>query len=144
MEPTLHCAQPGQGCGGQVSDGAVVQEPASDLSRGDIVLFRTPGLALHECGAEGKFIKRLIGLPGDVWEERSGFVYINGKKLNEPYILPDRRDDRTLGLSDLPRATRTCPGTVGTRASVLETKRLGLSESRGPLEVAPDPSPCAA
>ena len=47
-------------------------------------------------------MKRLIGLPGDVWEERAGFVYINGKKLDEPYIKPDRRDDRTLGLSDLP------------------------------------------
>jgi signal peptidase I len=29
-------------------------------------------------------------------------VYIDGKKLNEPYIRPDRRDDRTLGLADLP------------------------------------------
>jgi signal peptidase I len=102
MEPTLHCAQPAQGCEAQVSDGAVVQEPASDLRRADIVLFRTPDLALHECGAEGKFIKRVIGLPGDVWEERTGFVYINGKKLNESYIRPERRDDATMGLSDLP------------------------------------------
>ena len=25
-------------------------------------------------------------------EERRGYVYINGKKLNEPYIRPGRRD----------------------------------------------------
>ena len=29
-------------------------------------------------------------------------VYINGNKLNEPYIKPDRRDDRTMGLADIP------------------------------------------
>src|SRR5262249_50531148 len=28
-------------------------------------------------------------------EERSGYVYINGKKLDEPYIKPDRRDPDT-------------------------------------------------
>jgi signal peptidase I len=37
-----------------------------------------------------------------VWEERRGVVYINGKKLDEPYIQAGRRDDRTLGLSDVP------------------------------------------
>ncbi len=47
-------------------------------------------------------MKRLIGLPGDVWEERGGFVYIDGKKLNEPYVQPSRRDHQTLGLMDIP------------------------------------------
>ena len=41
-------------------------------------------------------MKRLIGLPGDLWEERGGYVYINGKRLNEPYIRPSRRDSRTI------------------------------------------------
>jgi hypothetical protein len=40
--------------------------------------------------------------PGTVWEERNGYVYINGKKLNEPYIRPERRDHLTLSLIDLP------------------------------------------
>ncbi len=34
-------------------------------------------------------MKRLIGLPGDTWEEKDGYVYINGKKLDESYIKPD-------------------------------------------------------
>jgi signal peptidase I len=38
------------------------------------------------------FVKRLIGLPGDHVSERDGIVYINGVRLNEPYIKPDRRD----------------------------------------------------
>jgi signal peptidase I len=51
-------------------------------------------------------VKRLVGLPGDVWEERAGYVYINGSRLNEPYIKPDRRDDRTMGLADIPPRKR--------------------------------------
>ena len=105
MEPTLHCAVPAQGCEARTSDRVLACRFCYHLRsphRGDIVVFKTPPLAEQECGSQGTFVKRLIGLPGDVWEERSGFVYINGKKLNESYILPDRRDDRTLGLSDLP------------------------------------------
>jgi signal peptidase I len=41
------------------------------------------------CGASGTFVKRLIGLPGDTVTERDGgFVYINGKRLNETYLKP--------------------------------------------------------
>jgi signal peptidase I len=105
MEPTLHCAQPAQGCEARTSDRVLACRFCYHLHsprRGDIVVFKTPSRARQECGSEGTFVKRLIGLPGDVWEERSGLVYINGKKLNEPYIQPGRRDDRTLGLADIP------------------------------------------
>jgi signal peptidase I len=37
-------------------------------------------------------VKRLIGLPGEDVSERDGYVYINGTRLDEPYIKPDRRD----------------------------------------------------
>jgi signal peptidase I len=105
MEPTLHCARPAGGCEANTSDRVLACRFCYHLAgpaRGDIVVFNTPPLAKQECGSEGTFVKRLIGLPGDVWEERSGYVYIDGKKLNEPYIHPDRRDSRTLGLSDIP------------------------------------------
>ena len=58
--------------------------------RGDIVVFKTPPLAAVRCGAGGVFVKRLIGLPGDIWSEKNGYVYINGKKLDEPYIKARR------------------------------------------------------
>jgi signal peptidase I len=105
MEPTLHCAVPAQGCEARTSDRVLACRFCYHLRsphRGDIVVFNTPSLAKQECGSEGTFVKRLIGLPGEVWEERQGFVYINGKKLDEPYIKGDRRDDRTMGLSDIP------------------------------------------
>jgi signal peptidase I len=105
MEPTLHCAVPAQGCEARTSDRVLACRFCYHLRaphRDDIVVFNTPSLAKQECGSEGTFVKRLIGLPGEVWEERDGFVYINGQKLNEPYIKAGRRDDRTMGLADVP------------------------------------------
>jgi signal peptidase I len=95
MEPTLHCAKPASGCEAVDNDRIVVQEPAPRLKRGDIVVFKTPPTALARCGAGGTFVKRLIGLPGERWAEKGGYVYINGKKLNEPYLKADRRDTET-------------------------------------------------
>jgi signal peptidase I len=105
MEPTLHCARPSQGCEASSSDRVLANRfiyHFRDPRRGEIVVFKTPKLALQECGSQGTFVKRLIGLPGDVWEERDGFVYIDGKKLNEPYVQSSRRDHQTLGLMDIP------------------------------------------
>jgi signal peptidase I len=105
MEPTLHCAVPAQGCEARTSDRVLACRFCFHFRaphRDDIIVFNTPSLAKQECGSEGTFVKRLIGLPGEVWEERDGFVYINGQKLNEPYIKADRRDDRTMGLADVP------------------------------------------
>ena len=76
-----------------------------DPHRGEIVVFNTPQAAQEMCGASGTFVKRLIGLPGDtVTEKNGGNVYINGKKLNEPYIKPDRRArDSTTGTWRVPQ-----------------------------------------
>lgn len=137
MEPTVHCAPPDQGCEGARDDGLVVREPAGDVKRADIIVFQTPKLALQECGSEGTFVKRLIGQPGDVWEERSGFVYINGKKLNEPYIKAERRDTQTLTLRDIPpRSTYTkIPNGYylmmgDNRSSSCDSRRWGLVPHR--------------
>lgn len=105
MEPTLHCARPGSECEGVTADGVVTQEPAKDIRREDVVVFRTPALAEVRCGAGGTFIKRVIGLPGDRWEERNGIVYINGKRLDEPYVKADRRDTRTIAPTTIPPAS---------------------------------------
>jgi signal peptidase I len=105
MEPTLHCARPVSGCRAGISDRVIVNRLAyryRNPHRGEIVVFRTPALAKEKCGAGGTFVKRVIGLPGDVWEERTGYVYIDGRKLDEPYIRPVRRDAQTLSLADLP------------------------------------------
>jgi signal peptidase I len=99
MEPTLHCARPDTGCEARFSDRVLACRFCYHFwkpKRGDIIVFHTPKLAAVRCGAGGTFVKRLIGLPGETWEERGGYVYINGKKLDEPYVLSDRRDARTI------------------------------------------------
>ncbi len=99
MEPTLHCARPGSDCEARFSDRVLACRFCFRFwgpKRGDIVVFHTPPLAEVRCGAGGTFVKRLIGLPGDRWEERAGFVYINGKRLDESYVKASRRDTRTI------------------------------------------------
>ena len=102
MEPTLHCARPGTMCEAAVSDGVVTEEPASSVKRGDLIVFHTPPLARVRCGAGGTFIKRVLGMPGDRWEERLGYVFIDGKKLDEPYVPSSERDARTVAPVTVP------------------------------------------
>ena len=105
MEPTLHCARPGPGCLGGASDRVLVESPARDLKRGDLVLFLTPPRAEQHCPPAGTFVKRLVGLPGERWEAREGRIFIDGRELREPYVAPERRDfnsypPRRLGASE--------------------------------------------
>ena len=53
-------------------------------THGDIVVF-TPPPSWSGSG-DVPFIKRVIGVPGDRVELREGLVYVNGIKLDEPYI----------------------------------------------------------
>lgn len=53
-----------------------------DYSRGDIVVFRPPAVSDDAV----PFIKRVIGEPGDHVELRESAVYVNGQRLDEPYI----------------------------------------------------------
>ena len=48
--------------------------------RGDIVILRPP------TNNSTDFIKRIIGLPGERVLIRSGYVYIDGHRLHEPYL----------------------------------------------------------
>ncbi|MFZ0639554.1 MAG: signal peptidase I [Candidatus Acidiferrales bacterium] len=52
--------------------------------RQQIIVFEAPPQAANE----EDFIKRVIGMPGDTVEVKRGIVFINGKKLNEPYLNP--------------------------------------------------------
>ena len=59
------------------------------IGRGDVVVFwypRDPSVS---------FIKRVLGLPGDVVELRQGFLFVNGKAVEESYLSPRFRDDES-------------------------------------------------
>ena len=104
MEPTLHCAKPEPGCEADRSDRVLANRFVyhyRDPKRGEIVVFHSPKAAAVECTG-GIFVKRIIGLPGDVWEERNGYTYIDGRRLVEPYVRAERRDSETKTLFDIP------------------------------------------
>jgi signal peptidase I len=104
MEPTLHCARPEPFCEAGTSDRVLANRfiyHFRDPKRAEIVVFHAPAAASRACTG-GVFIKRIIGLPGEVWAERNGFTYINGKLLSEPYVRPGRRDHQTKTMADIP------------------------------------------
>ena len=49
-------------------------------NRGDIIILHPP------VNQSDNYIKRVIGLPGDLVQVKEGTVYINGDALSEPYI----------------------------------------------------------
>lgn len=53
--------------------------PYSPIKRGDIIVFRYP------IDIRQTFVKRVIGLPDDRLRVENKQVYLNGKKLHEPY-----------------------------------------------------------
>ena len=58
----------------------------ADIDRGDTVVFWAP-----EDPARS-YIKRVIGVPGDVVEIDHGAVILNGQRIEEPYVPDDNRD----------------------------------------------------
>lgn len=50
--------------------------------RGDVVVLRDP--------SDGVFaVKRIVAFPGDSLFLKGGHVFLNGRKLNEPYLYPN-------------------------------------------------------
>ena len=69
------------------------QEP----SRGDIVVFHFP------LNPSRRFIKRVIGLPGEQVSVNDGQVLVNGNPIDEPYIsaFPRYSGEWTLGMDEV-------------------------------------------
>jgi signal peptidase I len=66
-----------------------------DYHRGDIVVFNPPpGSAEGPAGTP--YIKRIIGIGGDLVDIHGGHVYVNGNQLSEAYVF----EDQTTGMPD--------------------------------------------
>jgi signal peptidase I len=81
-------------------DGEVRLWGMREPQRGDIIIFSNKFFkAQHE--EERDFIKRCIAVAGDNFHinEEDGFIYINGKKVDEPYIK-DYSRLKDMGITD--------------------------------------------
>src|SRR5437016_12130857 len=68
------------------------------IQRGDVVVFWYP------LDRSKSFIKRIIALPDEVVQIRSGVVYVDGQALAEPYVPPQYEDLSDYGPVRVPRA----------------------------------------
>jgi signal peptidase I len=60
-----------------------------DIQRGDVVVFWYP------LDPSKSYIKRVVGLPGEVVRIANGKVYVNDVELQEPYLLAGYLDHQT-------------------------------------------------
>jgi signal peptidase I len=67
----------------------------SPVTRGDVVVFWFPR------DTTKSYIKRVIGVPGDTVEVRDGTVFVNTKKLYEPYVTEENRDHASMDTREL-------------------------------------------
>ena len=67
-----------------------------DIHQGDVVVFQYPR------DHTKSYIKRVIALPGDVLRIDHGRVFVNGKRLPEPYVPERYSDDRSQPEMILP------------------------------------------
>jgi signal peptidase I len=89
MEPTL-----------QIGDRILVDKLSYHLhgvQRGDIVVFSRP--PAENCGGPevNDLVKRVIGLPGDVLSLAGGYVYVDGRRLNETWLPKSEQGTTTAG-----------------------------------------------
>ena len=69
---------------------------SGSITRDDLVVFHYPN------DPSQSYIKRVIGLPGDTVEIIEGTVYVNGQKLEEPYVPEEYRDHVSMRKETVP------------------------------------------
>ena len=98
-----------------------------DPRRGDVAAFHAPPAASVACGVVGDenlvYLKRIVALPGERWREQAGCIYVNGKKLSEPYVEADRRDTETIPEKTVPKDEYLVLG--DNRSSSCDSRRWG-------------------
>ena len=106
MYPTLH------------NGDRMVLSKVGDVHRFDVVILKAPDENVE-------YIKRVIGMPGDTVEMKSGVLYINGKKVDQPFINTEALAKQTVFIDDF-----TLESLTG-ESKVPEGKYFVLGDNRG-------------
>lgn len=73
----------------------MIFKKTQNFERGDIIFFKFP---LDE---KQMYLKRVIGVAGDEVEVKNGYVYVNGKALDEPYVF--EQPEYTYSKTSVPK-----------------------------------------
>ena len=112
----------------------------SDYKRGDVIVFTPPAGFSELDGQNIPFIKRVIGVAGDLVEVHDNAVYVNGAKLDEPYVF-DGQPTTPLSVESTWRVPQGDLFVLGDHREQSQDSRVfGAIPSR-PLSAAPG---CAA
>jgi signal peptidase I len=100
---------------------------AAEPERGDVVVFKLPR------DNSTDYIKRVIGLPGDTIEMRSGVLHINGTAVPKVAKGSFTTVDDDGSRIEIPSFTETLPN--GRSYTVLDAEQNGMFDNAGPFTV---------
>lgn len=73
----------------------VILNKIATYRRGDVIVFNAKNEDPRYRAGDDKYVKRIIGLPGDTVEYKSSNLYVNGKKVNQNFISLSERSQGT-------------------------------------------------
>ena len=106
MYPTLH------------NGDRMILSKIGDINRFDVVVLKAPDENVE-------YIKRVIGMPGDTLELEQGVLYINGKKIEQPFINTEALQKQTVFIDDF-----TLQSLTG-ETKIPEGKYFVMGDNRG-------------
>ena len=106
MYPTLH------------NGDRMILSKIGDINRFDVVVLKAPDENVE-------YIKRVIGMPGDTLELKQGVIYINGKKIEQPFINTEALQKQTVFIDDF-----TLQSLTG-ETKIPEGKYFVMGDNRG-------------